>query len=667
MNNPRSTSSAGIDPHDRSTSSATNADEPPFSRLFVLTPRAANEEQIRRCFAKYGHVQDVWLVKDRQTGENRGICYIKYEKASEAALAVENLNGNLIDGHSRPLKVLISNNRRDGSGRDPCEAERMLRLFVLVPKTNFTNIDLRKAFEPFGEIESVQIVTDRNTGDSRGFGYVKFRKASDAAKALEECDASFKPKFAEPLKSRRRTFIEESETTSWSPQTVYGPSNPKRNRHSRPSSSAYSDGCNLSAIDKSTVTSITSQSSSNSAPVLLGRCHKAVPSDFLQRLFDLVPGMQAFLMWPLASEERSSLPIVILNALAATLSRIPMPENHQRYYIRYSDDDMANYAMHKLDGFEYPGGCCIYIDAWVSPEGHAHIRQYTNNQIISIRSSSTTLRHKPIAQNFEPATTTNCGQQTNHQSIPTPPPLLTTFVPPGLPSPIVQVSSPPQTGNMVSNNYDKQFYHHITNVSDHSGFLSSRCSIETVSHSPLLYEKATFSNGHLSPTFTTRDPNIEDVHEAVFMNSSFIPPQVPASQTGYIVRRRYQLDYDTELEDTGFCSVHLPPEKPMATDEFSVLKVIRISASVSIPTDVLRNVFCRFGHLIDANMNGRVFGFILYGGIQSANWAIRIMNGEQIAGIRVFLTDIANESRSVIECQANGSTNASKISCQLNN
>ena len=35
-----------------------------------------------------------------------------------------------------------------------------------------TEEDLRQAFDPFGQISSVRVITDRNTGRSKGFAYL---------------------------------------------------------------------------------------------------------------------------------------------------------------------------------------------------------------------------------------------------------------------------------------------------------------------------------------------------------------------------------------------------------------------------------------------------------------------------------------------------------------
>ncbi|KAI1922653.1 nuclear localization sequence binding protein [Ophidiomyces ophidiicola] len=50
------------------------------------------------------------------------------------------------------------------------------------------NVDeewLRSEFEGFGELSGVRIVTDRDSGRSRGFGYVEFTNAADATKAFD--------------------------------------------------------------------------------------------------------------------------------------------------------------------------------------------------------------------------------------------------------------------------------------------------------------------------------------------------------------------------------------------------------------------------------------------------------------------------------------------------
>lgn len=48
--------------------------------------------------------------------------------------------------------------------------------------------ELRGAFEPFGTVTSVDIITDRETGRSKGFGFVEMPENEEAQKAIEALD-----------------------------------------------------------------------------------------------------------------------------------------------------------------------------------------------------------------------------------------------------------------------------------------------------------------------------------------------------------------------------------------------------------------------------------------------------------------------------------------------
>ncbi|HLU05630.1 MAG TPA: RNA-binding protein [Woeseiaceae bacterium] len=48
-----------------------------------------------------------------------------------------------------------------------------------------TDDDLRTAFAPFGAITSARVVFDKETGRSRGFGFVEMPSQSEALTAIE--------------------------------------------------------------------------------------------------------------------------------------------------------------------------------------------------------------------------------------------------------------------------------------------------------------------------------------------------------------------------------------------------------------------------------------------------------------------------------------------------
>jgi hypothetical protein len=50
-----------------------DVDDPPFSRLFLLIPKAMSEEELRNAFQIHGKIQDIHMVRDRRNQESKGL------------------------------------------------------------------------------------------------------------------------------------------------------------------------------------------------------------------------------------------------------------------------------------------------------------------------------------------------------------------------------------------------------------------------------------------------------------------------------------------------------------------------------------------------------------------------------------------------------------------
>ena len=61
---------------------------------------------------------------------------------------------------------------------------------VFVGNLNFdtTEGDLRTLFEPFGEVERISVINDRETGKPRGFAFVEMSDDREAAQAMAGLD-----------------------------------------------------------------------------------------------------------------------------------------------------------------------------------------------------------------------------------------------------------------------------------------------------------------------------------------------------------------------------------------------------------------------------------------------------------------------------------------------
>jgi len=48
-----------------------------------------------------------------------------------------------------------------------------------------TDHDLRQLFEPYGEVDTINLITDKYTGQSRGFGFVEMPNSAAAKAAIQ--------------------------------------------------------------------------------------------------------------------------------------------------------------------------------------------------------------------------------------------------------------------------------------------------------------------------------------------------------------------------------------------------------------------------------------------------------------------------------------------------
>ena len=63
-----------------------------------------------------------------------------------------------------------------------------LKLYVGNLAYSVDNNALEEMFSSFGQVSSAQVITDRDTGRSKGFGFVEFSDAQAAKTAISEMD-----------------------------------------------------------------------------------------------------------------------------------------------------------------------------------------------------------------------------------------------------------------------------------------------------------------------------------------------------------------------------------------------------------------------------------------------------------------------------------------------
>ena len=66
------------------------------------------------------------------------------------------------------------------------ETKSQTKLFIANLPWALRGKDLKDIFSEYGEVVYAKVILDRETGKSKGFGFIEFVNADDAAKAVSE-------------------------------------------------------------------------------------------------------------------------------------------------------------------------------------------------------------------------------------------------------------------------------------------------------------------------------------------------------------------------------------------------------------------------------------------------------------------------------------------------
>ncbi|XP_041988172.1 RNA-binding protein 39 isoform X2 [Aricia agestis] len=145
-------------------------------------------KDLEEFFSSVGKVRDVRLITCNKTRRFKGIAYIEFKDAESVPLAL-GLTGQKLLGvpiivqHTQAEKNRVGNTLPNLA---PKTSNGPTRLYVGSLHFNITEDMLKGIFEPFGKIDHIQLMTDPDTGKSKGYGFLTFHHAADAKKAMEQ-------------------------------------------------------------------------------------------------------------------------------------------------------------------------------------------------------------------------------------------------------------------------------------------------------------------------------------------------------------------------------------------------------------------------------------------------------------------------------------------------
>uniref|UniRef100_A0A7S4FFN2 RRM domain-containing protein n=1 Tax=Eutreptiella gymnastica TaxID=73025 RepID=A0A7S4FFN2_9EUGL len=179
-------------------------------KLFVgQFPRHTTMEELQNIFAEYGTVDEVFLFKDRVSGQGRGAAFVLFAEPASADAAIEGLHNKRI---LPPLKTFLQVKHADGEVPpfgDP-------KLFVGMIPFRATEEDVRDVFQQYGTLVEVTVLHKRS-GQRQGAGFVRYENREQCDAAIEALDGKVRmPGSPNPL-TVRYAAASKSKTTNKQP------------------------------------------------------------------------------------------------------------------------------------------------------------------------------------------------------------------------------------------------------------------------------------------------------------------------------------------------------------------------------------------------------------------------------------------------------------------
>lgn len=146
----------------------------------------ANEELLFELFINAGPVVNVNMPRDKVTNTHQGYAFIEFETPEDAEYCIKVFNGLKLFG--KPMRV---NMAAKDSAQDRQQQEYWANLFVGNLDKEVDEKLLYDTFSRFGPVISAKIMTDPETGQSKGFGFVTFDTFEAADLAIETMNGQF--------------------------------------------------------------------------------------------------------------------------------------------------------------------------------------------------------------------------------------------------------------------------------------------------------------------------------------------------------------------------------------------------------------------------------------------------------------------------------------------
>lgn len=142
--------------------------------------QSIDHKALHDTFSTFGNIVSCKVAVDA-SGQSKGYGFVQYADEESAQKAIEKLNGMLLNDKQVYVGPFLRKQERDSTANKT----KFTNVYVKNLAESTTDDDLKSAFAEYGEITSAVVMKDGEGGKSKGFGFVNFENADDAAKAVE--------------------------------------------------------------------------------------------------------------------------------------------------------------------------------------------------------------------------------------------------------------------------------------------------------------------------------------------------------------------------------------------------------------------------------------------------------------------------------------------------
>ncbi|KAK9089685.1 hypothetical protein Scep_028767 [Stephania cephalantha] len=175
------------------------------------------ESYLHSCFAQTNEVVSVKVIRNKQSGQSEGYGFIEFVNRAAAERNLQAYNGtpmpNVADQTFRlNWATLSSGERRSDDSSD-------FTIFVGDLASDVTDYTLQETFRvQYPSVKGVKVVTDRVTGHSKGYGFVRFGDESEQVRAMTEMNGMFcstRPMRIGPATNKKSMVSSKEQGAEW--------------------------------------------------------------------------------------------------------------------------------------------------------------------------------------------------------------------------------------------------------------------------------------------------------------------------------------------------------------------------------------------------------------------------------------------------------------------